>query len=214
MTQKVCRNTYLSNHFTVEARIQKIRINAKLCADRLKRDLDIQLTGMNTVIRKMTVKEFREKYDEDVDRVLQAESNDIMFSKNQILSRISSIQTSTATMTTPRKPSHATHSVHQSFNFKTPAKTPKKIVYATPSNNVNSTQPVRRRKEESLNKENLSQTTKAPYSLLLGSDKININSPSAKHKIAQDPTAIQELLKFQAQLQSILSAVNTTSTIN
>jgi hypothetical protein len=213
------------NALLVEARTQKIRINAKLCANRLKRDLDIQLTGMNTIIRKMTVKEFREKYNEDMDLVQQAESNDLLFTKNQILSRISSIQTSTATMTTPRKQAPAPPSVHQTFAFKTPSKTPKKIVYATP-NNTAVTQPIpttlrsRRKKvvgqddSASLNKENVTLPSKgSEFSLLIGSNKINICSPNAKQKVTQDPSAIQEILRLQAQLQSILSSVN-TSTIN
>lgn len=237
---------YLYDHddrlyIIVEARIQKIRVNAKLCADRLKRDLDIKLMGLNTIIRKMTVKEFREKYNEDVDLVMRAESNDLLHTKNQILSRISSIHTSTATMSTPRKQTQAppTYQVHQTFTFKTPSKTPRKIVYATPNRqsatstiSASSTQAVsqptpittmvRSRKNRpnqtkgptpgiDENKENLSSQNKNPLALIVGTDKFNIHSPTAKQKLAQDPSALQELLKFQEELKSILSAVNNSS---
>lgn len=185
---------------------------------------------MNTAIRKMTVKEFRKKYSEDIDRVMQAESNELLHNKNQIMTKISLIHTSTATMTTPRKqanPIPLHHQVHQTYNFKTPSKTPKKIVYQTPSAQATAPTSTRIRKmatsiksdTESANKENATSPNVKGQPLtkafaLLQNGNINFNSPTTKMKFTQDPSALQELQKFNERLQSILSAVNGTTTIN
>ncbi|KAL0491728.1 hypothetical protein AKO1_000626 [Acrasis kona] len=198
----------------VQSRAQKIKSKARLLSENLRRDLEIQLASMNSSVRKMTVREFRDRYHEDIDRVMQAESNEILHTKNQLLTRISSIHTSTNTISTPRK-----LMTPAPTPFKTPSQTPKKIIYSTATPNTSTKQSlappstiIRKRKINAAvvaEKENNIPAVPLVNKLLsvsLNGDKFNINSPSAKKKLEDNPTFIHELKAMQEQISNLLSA--------